>query len=47
MRSKGDGIQPRTLFYFAKLAGIQIEARKTGHRAQANPPREGLRVLRV
>ena len=32
MRSKGDGIQPRTLFYFAKLAGIQLSPLPDGLR---------------
>lgn len=52
MRSKGDGIQPRTLFYFAKLAGIQLRPERPVPEPKQSPMRgvegfEGLREKRM
>ena len=52
MRSKGDGIQPRTLFYFAKLAGIQLRPERPVPEPKQSPTRgvegfEGLREKRM
>ena len=52
MRSKGDGIQPRTLFYFAKLAGIQLRPERPVPEPKQSPTRgvegfEGLRGKRM
>lgn len=48
MRSKGDGIQPRTLFYFAKLAGIQLRPERPAPEPIQSPTRgvEGFEGLR-
>ena len=52
MRSKGKGIKPGTLFYYAKLAGIQIKSEYVSSESEQTPVRgiegsEGLRECRM